>query len=57
VEYAALEAAVAGKPDEAGDAQVFAELVEPRTGKCRIPPEPKLLKPGPVAVNQRRDKG
>ena len=32
-----LEAAVTGKPDEVGDAPVFAELVESGTGKCRIP--------------------
>jgi hypothetical protein len=36
-----LEAAVSGKPDEVGDAPVFAELVEPGTGKCRIPPGAK----------------
>jgi hypothetical protein len=56
VEYVPFQAAVAGNPNEAGDATVFAKLVEAGTGKCRIPPEPKLLEPRQVAVNQRRDK-
>jgi hypothetical protein len=51
-----FEAAVAGNPNEVGDSTVFTKFVEVRTGKCRIAPEPKLLEPRPVAVNQRRDK-
>ena len=38
-----LQAIVAGKPDEVSDPLLFAELVQVRTGKGRIPPEPKLL--------------
>ena len=56
VEYATLEAAVAGKPDAVGNAAVFAKLIKSGTGKCRIPPKPQLFEPRPVAVNQRRDK-
>jgi hypothetical protein len=51
-----LEAVVAGKPDVVSDPLLFAKLVQVRTGKGRIPPEPKLSEPRPVAVNQRRDK-
>ena len=40
-----LQAIVAGKTDEVGDPLRFAELVEVWTGKCSIPPEPKLLEP------------
>ena len=56
VEYAALEAAVAGKPDEVGDATVFAELVEPGTGKCRIPRSQNCLNQDRYRSNQRRNK-
>jgi hypothetical protein len=56
VEYAALEAAVAGKPNEVGDALLFTKLAEIGTGKGCIPTEPKLPEPGPVALNKRRDK-
>ena len=41
---------------EVSDALLFAELVEMGTRKSCIPTEPKLSEPGPVAVNQRRDK-
>ena len=51
-----LEAVVARKTDEVSDPLRFAELVEVRTGKCSIPPEPKLLEPGSAALNKRRDK-
>jgi hypothetical protein len=51
-----LEVAVAGKPNEVSDALRFAELVEVWTAKCSIAPQPELLEPRPVAVNQRRDK-
>jgi hypothetical protein len=51
-----LEAAVAGKPDEVSDPLLFAKLVEVRTGKSRIPPEPKLPEPDPITLNQRGDK-
>jgi len=51
-----LEAAVAGNPNEVGDPLLFAKLVQVWTGKGRIPPEPKLLEPSPVALNKRRDK-
>ena len=51
-----LQAVVAGKPDEVSDPLLFAEFVQVWTGKGRIPSEPKLLEPRPVAVNQRRDK-
>jgi len=51
-----FEAIVGGDADEVSDPVLFAVLIEVRTGKCRIAPEPKLLKPRPVAVNQRRDK-
>lgn len=51
-----LQAAVAVKPNEVGDALRFAERVEVWTGKCCIAPEPKLLEPAPVSLNQRRDK-
>jgi hypothetical protein len=50
-----LQAIVAGKPNEVSDPLLFAKLVQIWTGKCRIPPEPKLIEPRPVAVNQRRD--
>jgi hypothetical protein len=50
-----LEAVVAGKPDEISDPLLFAKLVEVRAGKRSVPPEPKLLEPGSVALNQRRD--
>jgi len=55
VEYEPFEAVVGGEADKVGDALPFAELVEIWTGKCRIPPEPKLLKPGSVAIDQRRN--
>jgi len=51
-----LQAIVAGKPNEVSDPLLFAKLVQVWTGKGCIPSEPKLLKPRPVAVNQRRDK-
>jgi hypothetical protein len=51
-----LKAVIAGKPDEVSDPLLFAKFVEVRTGKGRIPPEPKLSEPKPVAVNQWRDK-
>jgi hypothetical protein len=51
-----LQAVVAGKTDEVSDPLRFAELIEVWTGKCSIPPEPKLLEPSPVALNKRRDK-
>jgi hypothetical protein len=51
-----LEAAVAGKPNEVSDPLLFAKLVQVWTGKGRIPPEPKLLEPRPIAVNQSGDK-
>ncbi len=51
-----LEAIVAGKPNEVSDPLLFAKLVQVWTGKGRIPPEPKLLEPRPIEVNQRRDK-
>lgn len=44
-----FEAAVAGNPDEVGDALPFAKLVEAGSGKSCITPEPKLFEPGPVA--------
>jgi hypothetical protein len=51
-----LQAIVAGKPNEVSDPFLFAKLVQVWTGKGRIPPEPKLLEPKPVALNKRRDK-
>jgi hypothetical protein len=51
-----LEAVVARKPDEVSDPLLFAELVDVWVREGCIPPEPKLLIPGPVAVNQSRDK-
>ena len=51
-----FEAAVAGKPDEVGDATVFAELVEPGTGKCRIPRSQNCLNQDRYRSNQRRNK-
>jgi len=51
-----FQATFAGNPNEVSDAMVFAKLIEVGTGKCRVPPEPKLLEPRPLAVNQRRDK-
>ena len=51
-----LQAIVAGKPNEVSDPLLFAKLVQVWTGKGRIPPEPKLFEPRPVAVNQMRDK-
>ena len=51
-----FEAVVGGNPNEVGDSTVFTKFVEVRTGKCRIAREPKLFEPGPVALNQRRDK-
>lgn len=49
-----LQAIVAGKANEAGDPLLFARLVQVRTGKGRIPPDPKLLEPRPAALNKRR---
>jgi hypothetical protein len=51
-----LQAVVAGKTDEVSDPLLFAKLEQAWTGKGRIPPQPKLFEPGPVALNQRRDK-
>jgi hypothetical protein len=51
-----LEVVVAGKPDEVSDPLLFAKLVQVRTGKRSITPEPKALEPRPVALNQRGDK-
>jgi hypothetical protein len=51
-----LQAIVDGKPNEVSDPLLFAKLVQVWTGKGRIPPEPKLLEPRPVALNKRRDK-
>ena len=51
-----LEAVVGGDANEVGDALLFAEFVQIGTGKGCIPPEPELLEPRPVAVDQRRDK-
>ena len=51
-----LQAIVTGKPNEVSDSLLFAKLVQVWAGKCSIPPEPKLLEPGSVALNQRRDK-
>jgi hypothetical protein len=50
-----LQAIVAGEPNEVSDPFLFAKLVQVWTCKGRIPPELKLLEPGPVAVNQRTD--
>ena len=36
-----LQAVVAGKPDEVGDAATFAKLLQVRTGEGCIPSEPK----------------
>jgi hypothetical protein len=49
------QAIVAGKPNEVNDPLLFAKLVQVWTGKGRIPPQPKLLKPRTVALNKRRD--
>jgi hypothetical protein len=51
-----LEAVIAGKTDEVGNPLLFAKLVQVRTGKRGITPEPKLLEPRPVALNKRGDK-
>ncbi len=51
-----FKAVVGGDADEVSNPVLFAVLVEVRTGKCRIAPEPRLLEPRPVAVNPRRDK-
>ena len=51
-----LQAVVSWKTDEVSDPLPFAKLVEIRTGKGRIPPEPKTLKSRPIALNQWRDK-
>jgi hypothetical protein len=51
-----FQAVVGLKTDEVSDPLLFAKLAEVRTGKGRIPPEPKLSEPRPVAVNRRRDK-
>jgi hypothetical protein len=51
-----LEAVIAGKTDEVGDPILFAKLVQVRTGKSGITPEPKALEPRPVALNKRGDK-
>ena len=50
---ATFEAVVAGQPDEVSDPLLFAEFVYVWTGKSRIPPEPELLEPGPIALNKR----
>jgi hypothetical protein len=51
-----LQAVVGWKTNEVSDPLPFAKLIEVRTGKGRIPPEPKAFEPRPVALNQRRDK-
>jgi hypothetical protein len=54
--YATLEAAVAGNPNEVGDATAFTKFIQVWPGKGCIPQEPKLLEPKPAALNKRRDK-
>ena len=51
-----LQAVVGRKTDEISDSLLFAKLVEVWTGKGRIPSQPKVLEPRPVALNKRGDK-
>ncbi|HYA42283.1 MAG TPA: hypothetical protein VEF34_13335 [Syntrophobacteraceae bacterium] len=51
-----LQAVIGRKSDEISDSLLFAKLVEVWAGKRSITPEPKLLEPGSVALNQWRDK-